>query len=166
LCKVGCSQITSNLFEDVVYWIYRFHIISQKENVMSYKVLFVLNAVVVLVFGLGFLFRPDFVLPLFGVTERYASTLWASRFFGSALFALGLILWFAKDAEERVQKGISWGMFISTLVGLVLAIVATFSSTAVLRQNTWIPILIYVLFALGYGLMLFLKPRMREMKEE
>jgi len=36
---------------------------------MSYKVLFVLNVVVVLVFGLGFLFRSDFVLPLLGVTE-------------------------------------------------------------------------------------------------
>jgi len=129
---------------------------------MSYKVLFILNAVVALVFGLGFLFRPGFVLPLFGVTEQYAATLWASRFFGSALFALGLILWFAKDAEERVQKGVSWGLFISTLIGLVLTLLAAYSSTGVLRQNAWIAIVIYAVFAVGYGLLLFLKPRMKE----
>jgi len=129
---------------------------------MSYKILFVLNALVSLVLGLGFLFKPDFVLPLLGVTEQYASTVWAARFFGSALFALGAVLWFVKDAEESVQKGASWGLFISTLIGLVLALLASFSSTAILRQNSWIPIIIYVVFALGYGFMLFMKPRMKD----
>jgi len=47
-------------------------------------------------------------------------------------------------------------------VGLIVTIFAAVSSTAVLRQNSWIPIVIYVLFALGYGFMLFLKPRMKE----
>jgi len=96
------------------------------------------------------------------VFEQYAATMWASRFFGSAMLVLGLVLWFAKDAEERVQKGISWGMFVGTLVGLVLTIFASLSATAVLRQNTWIPLVLYVLFGLGYAFMLFLKPKMKE----
>lgn len=132
---------------------------------MSYKILFVLNALVAVVVGLGFLFWPDFALPLLGVTEQYASTVWASRFFGSAMLALGLVLWFAKDAEERVQKGMSWGMLVSTLVGLVLAISASLSSNAVLRQNAWIPIVLYVLFGLGYAFLLFFKPRMKSAGE-
>lgn len=126
---------------------------------MSYKVLFILNALVAVVVGLGFLFKPDFGLPLLGVTEQYAATVWATRFFGSAMLALGLVLWFAKDADERVQKGMSWGMLASTLVGLVLALMASFSGNAVLRQNTWIPIVLYLLFGLGYAFMLFFKPK-------
>ena len=129
---------------------------------MSYKVLFVLNALVALVFGLGFLFKPDVGLPLLGVTEQYAATLWMSRFFGSAMLALGLVLWFAKDADETVQRGMSWGLLISTAIGLVLTILAAVSANAVLRQNAWIPIVIYILFALGYAFMLFMKPKMKE----
>lgn len=126
---------------------------------MSYKVLFILNALVAVVVGLGFLFKPDFGLPLLGVTEQYAATVWATRFFGSAMLALGLVLWFAKDADERVQKGMSWGMLASTLVGLVLTLMASFSGNAVLRQNTWIPIVLYLLFGLGYAFVLFFKPK-------
>jgi len=129
---------------------------------MSYKVLFVLNALVAFVSGLAFLFKPDFALPLLGVIEQYASTIWISRFFGSAMFALGLVLWFAKDADETIQKGMGWGLLVSAAIGLVLTIMASVSSTAVLRQNTWVPIVIYVLFALGYAFMLFMKPKMKE----
>ena len=129
---------------------------------MSYKVLFVLNALVAVVLGLGFLIKPDVTLPLLGVTEQYAATMWAARFFGSAMFALGLVLWFAKDSDESVQKGMSWALLISTLVGLVLTIAASVAGNAVLRQNTWIPILIYVLFGLGYAFMIFFKPKTRE----
>jgi len=129
---------------------------------MSYKVLFVLNAFVAVVVGIAFLSVPEMILLQLGVFEQYAATMWASRFFGSAMLVLGLVLWFAKDAEERVQKGMSWGMFVGTLVGLVLTIFASLSATAVLRQNTWIPLVLYVLFGLGYAFMLFLKPKMKE----
>jgi hypothetical protein len=128
---------------------------------MSYKILFILNALVAVVVGLGFLFKPDFALPVLGVTEQYAATVWASRFFGSAMLALGLVLWFAKDSDERVQKGMSWGMLASALVGLVLTLLASFSGNAVLRQNTWILIVLYVLFGLGYAFVLFFKPKVQ-----
>ena len=129
---------------------------------MSYKFLFVLNALVVLAFGVAFLATPDIVLQFFGVTEQYASTMWASRFYGSAMVALGLVLWFAKDVDEGAQKGMGWGLLISMIIGLVVSIAATVSSTAVLRSNSWIPIVIYVLLGLGYAFMIFLKPKMKE----
>jgi hypothetical protein len=128
---------------------------------MNYKILFILNALVAVVVGLGFLFKPDFALPVLGVTEQYAATVWASRFFGSAMLALGLVLWFAKDSDERVQKGMSWGLLASALVGLVLTLLASFSGNAVLRQNTWILIVLYVLFGLGYAFVLFFKPKVQ-----
>ncbi len=129
---------------------------------MSLKVLFVLNALVAILLGLGFLIKPDLVLPFLGITEQYASTVWAARFFGAAMFSLGLVLWFAKDADERVHKGTAWSLLISTLVGLVVTITASVASNAILRKNSWIPILVYVLFGLGYAVLLFMKPKMKE----
>ena len=130
---------------------------------MSYKFLFVLNALVAAALGLGFLFVPATVLGVFGVTEGYASTLLVTRFFGSALFALGLVLWFAKDADdESVQKNLGVALLVSSVLGLVVTIIGMTGSRAVIRSNGWIAIVVYVLFALGYAFMLFLKPKMKE----
>jgi len=50
-------------------------------------------------------------------------------------------------------------LLISTVIGLILAI---YGSTSVIRANSWIPIVLYAFFVLGYGFMLFLKPKMKE----
>jgi hypothetical protein len=139
---------------------------NEKENMMSYKFLFVLNALVALAIGLGFLFVPARTLGLFGVSESYASTLLVARFFGSAMVALGLVLWFAKDADNAaVQKNLGMALLISSVLGVVVAIVGMTGGRAVIRSNGWIAIIIYVLFALAYAFMLFLKPKMREETE-
>lgn len=129
---------------------------------INYKLLFVLNASVALVVGLGFLLKPDSVLTFLGVTEQYKATMWASRFFGSAMFALGVVLWFVKNIEEEVQKKLSLGMLVSLLLGLVLTVLASGTSTAVLRENSGLPIFFLALFALGYIFLLFIKPIMKQ----
>ncbi|HSM72009.1 MAG TPA: hypothetical protein VK851_10740 [Anaerolineales bacterium] len=133
---------------------------------MNYKFLFVLNALVAVALGLAFMFVPATALAYFGVSEGYASTLLVSRFFGSAMVALGLVLWFAKDAEDTaVQKNLGMALLISSVLGAVVAIVGMTGGRAVIRANGWIAIVIYVLFALAYAFMLFLKPKMREETE-
>ena len=129
---------------------------------MNYKFLFVLNALVSLLLGLAFLIVPSRAMEFFG-TETYASTLLVARFFGTALVAIGLLLWFAKDAaEESVQKGMAWALFISSILGLIVNVIGISPASGVIRANGWITIIVYVLFALGYGFMLFLRPRMKE----
>jgi hypothetical protein len=127
---------------------------------MSYKLLFILNAIVALALGLAFLFVPVMVLDYFGV-DKYASSLLLARFFGSAMVALGLVLWFAKDAVEgNVHKGIGVGLLVSAVIGVVVNVIGVASS--VIRANGWITIIVYVLFALLYGFMIFLQPRMKQ----
>jgi len=130
---------------------------------MSYKVLFVLSALVAVICGLGFLIVPDRVLPLVGTTEQYASTLFAARFFGFAMFAFGLVLWFAKDAPDaKFQRNMGVANLLISVVGLVLTLVGVMASNAVLRTNAWAPIVLFLLGALGYGFMVFLKPKMAQ----
>ena len=130
---------------------------------MSYKVLFILSAIVAVIFGLGLLIVPDRVLPLFGTTEQYASTIFATRFFGFSTFAFGLTLWFAKDAsDEKVQRNLGIANLVISVVGLGMALYATMAGNAVIRTNSWVPIVLFLLSGLGYGFMLFLKPRMAQ----
>ncbi len=130
---------------------------------MSYKVLFVLSAVVAVVFGLGFMIVPDRVLPLFGTTETYVSTIFAARFFGFSTFAFGLVLWFAKDiTEPSAQKGSGIAMLVISLVGFALSILGTTEISKVIRANSWVPLTLFALSALGYAFMVFIKPKMKE----
>lgn len=123
---------------------------------MNYRIMFMVNALVAVLFGLGFLFFPARVLGLFR-TETFVSTILISRFFGTAMLALGLVLWFAKDiTDESIQKGISIALLVGAVAGLIVTALGTFASNAVIRANGWLAMLIYVLFGLGYAYLLFM----------
>jgi len=122
--------------------------------------MFVITAVVALVFGVAFLVVPEMTFQQFGV-DTYASTLLAGRFFGSALVEVGLILWFVKGVDDAAtQRGLGIALLISLILGLIVNVMGVVAGT--IRTNGWITILIYVLLALGYAFMLFLKPKMKE----
>jgi hypothetical protein len=127
---------------------------------MNYRIMFILNAFVAVLLGVLFLFVPSRVLNLFG-TETFVATLLVSRLFGTAMLALGLLLWFAKDiTEEAVQRGMGIALLVGTVAGLVVTIVGMFASNAVIRSNGWIAMLIYVLLGLGYAYLVFLKQKL------
>ena len=119
--------------------------------------MFALNSIVALLFGLGFLFFPARALGLFG-TETFVSTILVSRLFGAAMLGLGLVLWFAKDARDAsVQKGMGIALLVSAVTGLIVTLLGTFASNAVIRSNGWAVMIVYVVLGLGYGYLLFLK---------
>jgi CHASE2 domain-containing sensor protein len=130
------------------------------ENIMGYKILFVLNALVVFVLGAALLFVPEMTLEQFQTQLRVPEVVQA-RYLGAALLTLGLMLWFVKDiSDERLQKNFS----AVGLIGSILAVIVTIISITkgVLSINSWIPIVVEVVFSLGYAFVLFLKPRMKE----
>jgi len=124
---------------------------------MNYRMMFALNSVIALLFGLGFLFVPNRALGLFG-TETFVSTVLVSRLFGAAMLGLGLVLWFAKDVQEaNVQKGMGIALLVSAVTVLIVTLLGTFASNAVIRTNGWAAMFIYVILGSGYGYLLFLK---------
>ena len=127
---------------------------------MTYRILFVLNAIVTFLFGVAFLAVSSIALKQFGVDD-YASTKLMTQFFGTAMLALGLALWFAKDiAEATVQRGIGIALLIGALAGLVVTIIGITSGT--LREFGWVAMTIYVLFGLGYAYLIFLRSPVKE----
>jgi Domain of unknown function (DUF4345) len=127
---------------------------------MSNKILFILNAIVVLALGFALIFAPEATLTQFG-TETRVAELHMARFLGAALAALGLLLWFAKDAsEEQVQRNLAIAMLAGTVLALFVTIVGV-AMSGIIRNFGWLVIVIEVAFGLGYAFVLFLQPRMK-----
>jgi len=122
---------------------------------MNYRMMFLINALIAVAFGVGFLILPSRVLNQFDVDD-YASTRMVAQFFGTAMLALGLLLWFAKDVSDA---GTQKGMGIALLVGSVGGLLVTFLGTTsrVMRSSGWLMMLIYLLLGLGYAYLVFLK---------
>ena len=122
---------------------------------MNYRIMFFINALVAVAFGMGFLIFPSVVLNQFDVDD-YASTRTVAQFFGTAMLALGLLLWFAKDVTEAgMQKGMSIALLVGAGGGLIVTFLAM--TSRVMRSNGWLVLVIYLLFGLGYAYLVFLK---------
>lgn len=123
---------------------------------MNYRIMFLINAFLAVLLGLGFLAVPDRVLDQFGV-DGYAATKLLSQFFGTALLGLGLLLWFAKDVtDENLQKGMGIALLVGAVAGLAITVLGT--TSGVLRSNWWIAMVIYLLLGAAYAYLVFLKP--------
>ena len=127
---------------------------------MSYRIMFVLSALIAFAAGAAFLIVPSILIKQFGVDD-YASTQMVARFFGTALLALGLVLWFAKDVPDgSAQKGMGIALLVGAVAGLVVTLVGSVGGA--LRTNAWIAMLIYAVTGLGFAYLVFLKPGARE----
>lgn len=70
---------------------------------MRPNTVFLAGGVLGLAFGLSFLLFPTVVLPLYGVPVD-PSTVLMSRFFGVALFHLGIVLYLMRDVRESASQ--------------------------------------------------------------
>ena len=124
---------------------------------MSFKILFAINAIVVAAFGLLLFVAPETGLAQFNMTAR-AQELFMARAIGAALASLGVLLWFAKDADEAAQRGLSMAALAGTVLGLIVTIIGVAS---MVKGLGWVVLVVEVVFGLGYGFILFLQPRMK-----
>lgn len=124
---------------------------------MNYRITFMINALIAVLLGLGFLILPGRILDQFGVDE-YAATKLISQFFGTALLGLGRLLWFAKDVNEaNLQKGMGTALLIGAAAGLVITVMGT--TSGILRANWWIAMVVYTVLGLAYAYLVFQKPK-------
>ncbi len=127
-----------------------------------YKLLFIINAIVVAAFGLFLLLAPATALRQFNM-DRVVTVVFLARVLGAALVSLGALLWFSQSAEENVQKFLG----MAALGGAVLALIVTLLGVVrrVIRANGWLAIILELLFILGYIFVVFLQPRMVQREE-
>ena len=126
---------------------------------MSYKILFVVNAIVVFAFGLFLLVAPTAGLEQFRMNTR-ATDVFLARAVGAALVSLGLVLFFAKDTDESAQKFLGMAALAGAVLGLIVTLIGVGSKVIV--ANGWILIVVELLVALGYAFVIFVQPRMQQ----
>ena len=130
---------------------------------MSYRMMFTINAVILAIFGVLFMIMPEFVLTQFK-SEVYIATLFVARFMGSAMLLSSIFLWLVKDsAPAKMQKNIAFLLLAYSLGGFVRSLLGM-TSVGVLRANGWVLLVLFGLFSLVYGYILFLQPKQTEAK--
>ncbi len=129
---------------------------------MSYRSTFIVNAIALAIVGVLFLGMPEFVLAQFK-SEMYVATLYAARFMGGAFLLGGLLLWFLLDLPVKKQKVIAFILLAYSIGGFAMTLLGM-TYIGVLRANGWVLLVIFGLFVLIYGYMLFLQPKQTEAK--
>jgi cytochrome bd-type quinol oxidase subunit 2 len=120
---------------------------------MNYRLMFIINAIGLALFGALFLVMPEFTLKLFD-TETYAATLFVARFLGGVMIMAGVFIWLAKELNDaRTEKTMVIMLLTSSVVGFVLTLVGIVSAN-VIRANGWVLLVVHILFVLGYGYLL------------
>ena len=124
---------------------------------MKLSNLYLLNTAVAFIFALGLLLGPTTVLTLFGLTTGNTEKLLA-QLFGASLGGFGLLSWFARDfADQKAQDGAAISLFVTNVIAFIVSILAVLSKAW--RSAGWIAVIIFLLFALGYGYLQFIAPK-------
>jgi len=120
------------------------------------KSLLIISTVVTLVYGIFFVLTPATVLSLYGVTQGPSVEL-MGQYFGSALLAVGLLTWATRNvADSEVQRPIIVALLITDVIGVIVSVLGTVSG--VMSAVGWSAVGIYLLLALGFAYLQFMKP--------
>jgi len=126
---------------------------------MSYRLMFIINAVALALVGVAFILMPEAVLTQFK-SDVQVATLFVMRLFGGTLLLGGLLLWFLKDVATKTQKNIAFVLFGYSIAGFAMTIIGMSRSfVGVIRENGWVLLVVFGLFALVYAYILFLQPK-------
>jgi hypothetical protein len=125
---------------------------------MKMKYWMIAKAIVVLLFGLGFVFVPEWLAGIYGMSFDPVATLMA-RLFGGGFILEAIILWFARytDRDDAACKGIMWGVVVSNLIGFIVCLLATLAGTW--NALGWLSVGLYLVFGLAFAYFLFIKPK-------
>jgi hypothetical protein len=119
---------------------------------MKLRTLLIVNAFVLGCSGILAVLLPSSVLSLYGVESGPAAQLMA-QYAGLGSLVIALLAWFSRNVNDpKAQKAIILAFLISYFLGVIISVFGTISGTMTIG---WAVVGIYLLFAIGYGYILF-----------
>jgi hypothetical protein len=120
---------------------------------MKLATLLSIVGVVAVLFGIGFVAAPAELLAQYGVTaDRY--TAFMSRLFGATLVQVGVLSWLARAIVDSLgRRAIVLSGLIAMAIGFVVSLHGMLNGIA--NALGWSTVLIYALFAIGFGYLQF-----------
>jgi len=122
---------------------------------MSLKLWMTIKAIIVVLFGLGFLLIPATMGTLFG-TSTDETGLLLGRFFGMAWIFEAILLWLAKNFPWPEAQKIVIAIVISNVIGLVLSLMAVLGGLFSGIMG-WLAVFLFLIFVLVFAYFLFIK---------
>ena len=124
---------------------------------MKLSNLLAVAAIIGAVFGVGFVVASGPVLAIYGITLDKAGTL-VAQLFGALLIGLATLNWFARNVTEpEARQAVVLGNLVGDVVGFVVILIGQLSGIA--NAVGWSNVAIYLLLALGFAYVQFIKPR-------
>jgi len=125
---------------------------------MKLKNWMIAKAIVVLVFGVGFVLIPGFLAGIYGLDFNPAAALMA-RLFGGGFILEAIVLWYARntDRDDAACRGIMTGVVVSNLIGFIVCLFATLAKTW--NALGWLSVALYLVFGLAFAYFLFMKKK-------
>jgi hypothetical protein len=117
---------------------------------MKLSTLLSIVAVVSILFGIGFVVAPAALLAQYGTTDPDVHTIYMSRFFGSALIQVGILLWLARNIVDTLgRRAIVLSGLIGTAIGFLVSVQGQMNGLA--NALGWSTVVIYALFAIAFA---------------
>jgi len=111
------------------------------------------NALFALVFAVGFLLAPGWMLAHYGAAAN-PELMQMCRFFGAAMLGFAALAWMARNADRGGRRAIVCGLIISFVAGLIVSVQGQLSG--VVGSFGWLTVGLYLFFAVGYTYLEFL----------
>ncbi|MEJ2486114.1 MAG: hypothetical protein P8Y68_10300 [Anaerolineales bacterium] len=122
---------------------------------MNFSFLMIINAIVAVVFGVGFVFAPGQTLSYYGISPDAAFRL-VAQLFGAALVGFAVLTWSARNAAaSEARNAILLALFVSDGIGLILSLIGQIQGVP--NALGWLNVAIYLFLTLGFGYFLFSK---------
>lgn len=123
---------------------------------MTLKTLLVIQAIVTIVVGLALIFVPEQMMDQF-YSPLSPDGIGMARLYGATALTLGLICWFASNADDsEARQAIVLSFFIGNTVAFILALIIRLAGLG--NELGWINVILFLLLALGFGYFKFLNP--------
>jgi hypothetical protein len=125
---------------------------------MKLKYWMIAKAIVVLIFGVGFVLIPEVLASIYGMAFDPVATLMA-RLFGGGFIFEAIVLWFARntDRDDVACRGIMLGVVVSNLIGFIVCLLATLAGTW--NALGWLSVALYLVFGAVFAYFFFTKQK-------
>ena len=108
-----------------------------------------IHSVLLILFGLGFLLVPAWMLSVYD-TSTNSTGLLTARVFGIVNIQLSIIMWASRnDVGSKILKTLILLLFLGNALAFMLALQAQISG--IFNVLGWTNVVLYLLFAFGYG---------------
>lgn len=127
---------------------------------MKVKHFLIISAIVLFVFGIGFLVAPVWTVELFGMTVDPGGIL-MTQLLAAAFLGFAALNWVGRNyAVPEDVRSLIIANFVANTVGFVVALIQKLDGMG--NAWSWIPIVLYLLFALAFGYSFLVKSTYEE----